>query len=348
MGRRICLTLLGFALTSSADEWNIAYQPSDVTFATGRPLSGEVVDHLDTITASLRRMDDHLGSGQTLGLVCQHLATVVEVLRERRYTDSVGRRLHGTAGELMRLAGWLSFDDGNHSQAQQFWIAGLYQAHAAGDRGLGANILGFMSYQAADLGQFWQSITLVEPCPTPAPTAVDSNFRCLTHAATQRSPPLALQSGHPTARQPSPTPRAAPRWKGRRAPGHPAQQPRQIKPARTGKPDWLRSFYPRLVCVVRVEECGKGGPGAQWIWITLRAKYDFGVRRKRVRHPVHEIALMHPEYDRPIGKRIGPGILIEELVRPLLHSEDGRKECVRSSEYPTRPHPHVGKKLYIR
>jgi len=160
--RRMFLALLGSALTSPAHEWIIAQQPSDVASTTGRPLSGEVVDHLDAVTASLRRMDDHLGSGQTLGLVRQHLATVVEVLRERRYTDSVGRRLHGTAGELMRLAGWLSFDDGNHSQAQRFWIAGLYQAHAAGDRGLGANILGFMSCQAKDLGQLRQSITLAE------------------------------------------------------------------------------------------------------------------------------------------------------------------------------------------
>jgi len=162
MRRRIYLTLLVSALTSPAHEWIIVQQPSDVASTTGRPLSGEVVDHLDAVTASLRRMDDHLGSGQTLGLVRQHLATVVAVLRDRRYTDSVGRRLHGTAGELMRLAGWLSFDDGNHSQAQRFWIAGLYQAHAAGDRGLGANILGFMSCQAKDLGQLRQSITLAE------------------------------------------------------------------------------------------------------------------------------------------------------------------------------------------
>lgn len=156
------LTLLGSALTSPAHEWLIAQPPRVVSSTTGRPVSGEVVDHLDVVTASLRRMDDHLGSGQTLGLVRQHLGTVVEVLRDRCYTDSVGRRLHATAGELLRLAGWLSFDDGHHSQAQRFWIAGLYQAHAAGDRGLGANILGFMSCQAKDLGQLRQAVTLAE------------------------------------------------------------------------------------------------------------------------------------------------------------------------------------------
>jgi hypothetical protein len=162
MRRRMFLTLLGSALTAPAHEWLIAQSPRDIASAAGRPVSAEVVDHLDAVTASLRRMDDHLGSGQTLGLVRQHLSTVVGVLRDRRYTDAVGRRLHATAGELLRLAGWLSFDDGHHTQAQRFWIAGLYQANAAGDRGLGANILGFMSCQAKDLGQLRQAVTLAE------------------------------------------------------------------------------------------------------------------------------------------------------------------------------------------
>jgi hypothetical protein len=162
MHRRMFLTLLGSALTSPAHEWLIAQPPHDLASTRGRPLTGEVVDHLDAVTASLRRMDDHLGGGQTLGLVRQHLTTVVNLLRERSYTDTVGRRLHTTAGELLRLAGWLSFDDGHHSQAQRFWIAALYQANAAGDRGLGANILGFMSCQAKDLGQLRQAVTLAE------------------------------------------------------------------------------------------------------------------------------------------------------------------------------------------
>jgi tetratricopeptide (TPR) repeat protein len=167
--RRMFLTLLGSALTSPAHEWLIAQPPDDVESTVGRAITGEVVDHLDNVTASLRRMDDHLGGGQTLGLVRQHLATVVGLLRDRRYTDAVGRRLHTTAGELMRLAGWLSFDGGEQSQAQRFWIAALYQANAAGDCGLGANILGFMSCQAKDLGQHRQAVILAETARTSYP-----------------------------------------------------------------------------------------------------------------------------------------------------------------------------------
>ncbi|WP_320066848.1 hypothetical protein [Micromonospora sp. RTGN7] len=73
MQRRMFLALLGSALTSPAHEWLITQPPQSVASATGRPISGGVVDHFDAVTASLRRMDDHLGSGQALGLVRQRV-----------------------------------------------------------------------------------------------------------------------------------------------------------------------------------------------------------------------------------------------------------------------------------
>jgi tetratricopeptide (TPR) repeat protein len=71
-------------------------------------------------------------------------------------------RLHGAAAELLRLAGWASFEAGHHGAAQRFWIAALHGAHSAGDRALGANILGSMSNQAKDLGLFGEAVHLAE------------------------------------------------------------------------------------------------------------------------------------------------------------------------------------------
>jgi hypothetical protein len=105
MYRRMFLTLLGSALTAPAHEWLIAQPATEVASTTGRNLSGDVVEHLNMITTGLRRMDDHLGGGQTLGLVRQHLSAVVNLLEHRRYTDTVGRRLHATAGEFVAPRG---------------------------------------------------------------------------------------------------------------------------------------------------------------------------------------------------------------------------------------------------
>ena len=98
-------------------------------------------------------MDDELGGSQLLELVTNHLRVAVHLARDRSYSSSTGKRLHSVIGELLRLAGWVSFDNGHHAMAQRYWVAALHAAHAAGDRGLGANILGFMSCQAKRLGQ---------------------------------------------------------------------------------------------------------------------------------------------------------------------------------------------------
>ena len=162
MQRRMFLTLLGTTLTTPAHEWLIANAATDTARATGADLPEDVIDQLDLITASLRRMDDQLGGGTLQAMVGVHLRTVVDLLENRRYSDTAGRRLHATAAELLRLGGFLAFDTGQHALAQRYWVAALHTAHAAGDRGLAANILGFMSCQAKDLGQTREAVTLAE------------------------------------------------------------------------------------------------------------------------------------------------------------------------------------------
>ncbi len=162
MHRRMFLTLLGATATTPALEWLVAHDAGAVGKATGDRVPVEVVDHLDDMAGQLRRLDDQLGGGKLLGLVREHLRTATDLLEDRRYTDTVGRRLHATAAELMRLAGWMSFDSGRHPEAQRYWTAALHAAHAAGDRALGANILGFMSNQAKEIGQVRSSVTMAE------------------------------------------------------------------------------------------------------------------------------------------------------------------------------------------
>ena len=57
------------------------------------------------------------------------------------YREDVGRRLHGVAAGLGRLAGWLAYNSDQHALAQRFWLRAAY---ASGERATGANVLGFM------------------------------------------------------------------------------------------------------------------------------------------------------------------------------------------------------------
>lgn len=162
MDRRIFLHISGAALTQPALEWLLAQPSHDAVSTIGRRVQDSHVDSLNEMAAHLRRMDDQFGGGAVLDLVKGQIRFVIDLLREHQYTSAVGARLHGTAGELMRLGGWLSFDAGQHAQAQRFWVAALHSANTAGDRALGANILGFMSCQAKDLQLYGEATRLAD------------------------------------------------------------------------------------------------------------------------------------------------------------------------------------------
>lgn len=162
MDRRIFLYLTGSALTQPALDWLIAQPAGAIAGTVGRRVQHHHVDDVERLIAGLRRMDDQFGGGTVLELVKGHLRFVIDLLRHHRYDAAVGTRLHGAAAELLRLGGWLSFDSGQHAQAQRYWVVALHSAHAAGDAALGANVLGFMSCQAKDLGLYHEAVRLAE------------------------------------------------------------------------------------------------------------------------------------------------------------------------------------------
>ncbi|WP_330256911.1 tetratricopeptide repeat protein [Nocardia sp. NBC_00565] len=167
MERRIFLTAMGAAMSAPAHQWLLA-DPIPHLTRTGksRRVHSGTVDELDLMAASLRRLDDGGGGGALLQMVRAHLRQVVRLLEHGNYTDTVGRRLHSNAGELLRLAGWLSFDGGQHPRAQRYWMAALHAAHTAGDQALAANTIGFMSCQAKDIRQPHEAVTLAESART--------------------------------------------------------------------------------------------------------------------------------------------------------------------------------------
>ncbi|MBV9730089.1 MAG: hypothetical protein JO309_11935 [Pseudonocardiales bacterium] len=267
MDRRILLTLLGAAACAPAHEWLIARPDAGVARSSGSPLPVGVVDHLDDIAGRLRRMDDQIGSGTLLPLVRAHLRHVLGLLDQRRYTDSVGRRLHATAAELMRLAGWSALEGGQHPQAQRYWVAALHAAHAAGDRALGANIVRSMSEQAEDLGQIRESVTLAETARAGYPGAsprVAAMLDLRTPATAQ--PPSAAAPWTPPSTGSATPP--APRGSRTGATGSTRPQPMPMPAPATST--WRTGVGPASTCAPR---CGCRTPamlvtarGATLIW----------------------------------------------------------------------------------
>ncbi|GHJ44990.1 hypothetical protein Cs7R123_23320 [Catellatospora sp. TT07R-123] len=105
---------------------------------------------------ALRRMDDLVGGADLAPLAARHRRQALAALRPARGT---GRRLLlAPAVELSQLAGWTAADAGQPRAALGAYREGLVLAMEAGDRQLGAHLLGSASHLLGEQepGSAWQ------------------------------------------------------------------------------------------------------------------------------------------------------------------------------------------------
>ncbi len=102
------------------------------------------------MTAAFRRLDNRFGGGHARQSAIRFLAREVSPLvREGRYDTRTGSALLSAAAEMLQLAGWMTYDDGNNRLGQHYMTQALRLARAAGDEPLGGEILAGLSHQAS-------------------------------------------------------------------------------------------------------------------------------------------------------------------------------------------------------
>jgi transcriptional regulator with XRE-family HTH domain len=121
----------------------------------GRLLVGAPhVQAIRQMTTSMRAIDNEYGGGYARASVVRYLHHEVSpLLRDGRYDARLGADLCSATAEMTQLAGWMTYDAGQHRLAQRYLVDALRLAMAAGDRPLGAEILAAMSHQCTYLGQ---------------------------------------------------------------------------------------------------------------------------------------------------------------------------------------------------
>ncbi|MFC9683288.1 XRE family transcriptional regulator [Streptomyces sp. NPDC056948] len=148
MERRDFLTITGTAVSVLAAAWASGSHPALAQAHDGKPISEDLVDYLESSTGHLAGLSTEQRQ-YTSALLDAHLVTVTELLEHGRYTAALGLRLHTLAASLSQTVAWHAFDLSRHTHASQNWLAGLHNAHAAGDHDMGAGLLGDLAYQAA-------------------------------------------------------------------------------------------------------------------------------------------------------------------------------------------------------
>ncbi|WP_030333690.1 helix-turn-helix domain-containing protein [Micromonospora parva] len=149
--RQVAFSSAGYTLP--ALRWFTAPDPAPI-IQSGRNTVGQPeIDTIRAMTATYRQLDNQYGGGHARDTVvrCLH-QEVTPLLTDGRYDHGTGQRLLSAAAELAQLAGWQAYDTAEHGIAQRYLTLALDFAHAAGDDGLGAEILAAMSHQATYLG----------------------------------------------------------------------------------------------------------------------------------------------------------------------------------------------------
>ncbi|MFJ9010290.1 XRE family transcriptional regulator [Streptomyces canus] len=148
MERRTFLTISGAALSALATQW--AGGPADALAQVhdDKPVGEDLVAFLENSTQHLAGLSTEERQ-HTPALLEAHLATVTDLLENGCYTPGLGLRLHTLAASLSQTVAWHAFDLRRHAHASQSWVAGMHNAHAAGDHDMGAGLLGDLAYQAA-------------------------------------------------------------------------------------------------------------------------------------------------------------------------------------------------------
>ncbi|MFC3964986.1 hypothetical protein [Nocardia jiangsuensis] len=129
------------------------------------------VDAVRTMTAAFRDLDNRVGGGKVRATIVQYLHSSVAPLLQSSYPEPIGRQLFATAAELTKLAGWAAYDLEEHGLAQRYLIQALRMSRAAGDAGLGAEILAAMSHQATYVGRPGDAVDLARAAQIAARTA---------------------------------------------------------------------------------------------------------------------------------------------------------------------------------
>jgi len=124
-----------------------AAQWERLRFALARPerTDGQTVRDLDLITRGLGELERAAENPRTLfPLVRTHLDMLTALLRATT-PPHIMRDLCSLAAETSAMAGWLRWDQGAFEEADAYFGAGLVAAREAGDRAIGAYLIGCLA-----------------------------------------------------------------------------------------------------------------------------------------------------------------------------------------------------------
>ncbi|MEV0035977.1 transcriptional regulator [Streptomyces sp. NPDC050804] len=180
--------ITGGTLAALLASWSAAAPATAVLASDRRPLiNDDIVRLIEDRLATLRHLDDRIGSGQTYDLACAERRLIVHTLRNTSYSTATGRRLFAAAAEASRVSGWCAVDSGHPAQAQRHYLAALRSAGSAADPVVTANTLSFWAMLRYSTGDPAGALQLVDAAHRHAARTGSPRMTAVLHARASRA-----------------------------------------------------------------------------------------------------------------------------------------------------------------
>ncbi|MEE4598017.1 XRE family transcriptional regulator [Streptomyces sp. DSM 41524] len=183
LARRSFIVSTSGTVTALAHPWAAPERGPFAQELAGHRVNEELVAWLETTGFQLTGLATEQRQHAPL-MLDAHLTTVTDLIDKGLYTRPVGQRLHTLAASLAQTAGWQRFDERKHAAANRFWRAALHDAHAAGQRDLGAGILSDLAYQMLWLNDPRATVAILDHA---IPRAQHPTARSLLHLRQARA-----------------------------------------------------------------------------------------------------------------------------------------------------------------
>ncbi len=184
--RRKFLITTTLTLAATVAQWSGA-APAGAAPTGGRRIAADVPALFERRLADLRRLDDHMGSGEVYTAARAELRLIVDTIKNASYSERVGRRLFGAAAEASRSAGWTAYDSGQTAAAERHYASALRAAASAGDTVTAVNTLSFWAIQHYSTGDPRGAVDLIEAALNQAPEIGSARMTAMLHARACRA-----------------------------------------------------------------------------------------------------------------------------------------------------------------
>lgn len=151
--------VFGSALLEPLERW-LAGSAEQPTRARPGAIGYQEIAQIERAARLFREWDDQFGGGLRRKAVVGQLNEVADLLRDS-YPNEIRRRLFGAMAQLAETAAIMSWDSGQQTLAQHYYVLALRAAKPAGDRAFVANIMAGMARQLLYLGHASDALELV-------------------------------------------------------------------------------------------------------------------------------------------------------------------------------------------